>query len=208
MLIGMDLDEVLADFLSSVIKFHNTTYGTSLKREDFFSYNFWEVWSGTREEAIKKVYEFHKTHYFHEIQPVEGAVEGVRELKEEHELVVITSRQYGIEKETRVWVQKTFPDAFSGVYFTNDFSKDGLRSKSKKDFCKELGIDLLVEDHLNYAKECVADGVRVLLLDCPWNKRERPQKVSRVYSWKEIVERIQFISSFHSGARSPSLPQE
>ena len=53
--IGVDLDEVLGDFLSSLIQYHNTNYNSVLSREDFHSYKFWEVWGGTKEEAIQKL---------------------------------------------------------------------------------------------------------------------------------------------------------
>ena len=56
MKIGIDLDQVLADLLPALIEFHNFTYGTVLTEKQFNSDKFWEVWGGTREEAIKKVY--------------------------------------------------------------------------------------------------------------------------------------------------------
>lgn len=64
MLIRIDLDDVLADFINSLIRFHNQTYGTDLTKDQFHSYNFWEVWGGNREEAIQKVYKFHTTHFY------------------------------------------------------------------------------------------------------------------------------------------------
>jgi len=92
MLIAIDLDEVLAEFIDSFIEFHNAVYGTNLTRNNFFSYKFWEAWGGTRKEAINKVYEFHKTPYFKNIKPVEGAIEGVKKIGKKNKLIVITSR--------------------------------------------------------------------------------------------------------------------
>lgn len=56
--VGVDLDEVLADFLPSLMDYHNENYGTDFKKEDFHSYQFWHVWGGTREEAIQKYMAF------------------------------------------------------------------------------------------------------------------------------------------------------
>ncbi|CAN0358697.1 unnamed protein product, partial [Discosporangium mesarthrocarpum] len=49
--VAIDLDEVLGLFVSQLVLFHNTTFGTSLTVEDFTSYEFHEVWGGGKEEA-------------------------------------------------------------------------------------------------------------------------------------------------------------
>ncbi len=77
MKIAVDLDEILAEFLASVIAFHNDTYKTKLSKSDFHSYKYWEVWGGNRDEAIQKVYDFHQTPYFQNIKPVAGAIEAI-----------------------------------------------------------------------------------------------------------------------------------
>ncbi len=34
-------------------------------------------------------------------------------------------------------------------------------------------------------------GIKVLLLDRPWNRAKKlPEEVTRVYSWEEILDRI------------------
>ena len=44
-------NQVLATFLETLIVFHNETYSTTLKIEDFHSYHFCDVWGGTNEEG-------------------------------------------------------------------------------------------------------------------------------------------------------------
>jgi hypothetical protein len=56
MKIGFDYDDVLVEYIPAVIKFHNNTYKTALKIDDFHSYKFWEVWGGTRQQAIEKIH--------------------------------------------------------------------------------------------------------------------------------------------------------
>ena len=81
MKIAIDIDEVLGQFMKALIEFHNNEYKTNLKLEDFFSYNFWNIWGGTKEEAIQKVYNFHKTNYFKSIIPVKDSQESIKKLK-------------------------------------------------------------------------------------------------------------------------------
>ncbi len=70
MKIGIDLDDVLIEFLPSLIQYHNEAHSTCLELSQFTSYKFWEIWGGTREQAVQKVYAFHKTPHFQNIPAV------------------------------------------------------------------------------------------------------------------------------------------
>lgn len=43
---------VLATFVESLVQFHNETYKSSLKLQDFHSYHFCDVWGGTNDEGM------------------------------------------------------------------------------------------------------------------------------------------------------------
>ena len=58
----------------------------------------------------------------------------------------------------------------------------------KSDVCKELGVEVMIEDSLSQAKEIAPCVRKIFLLDCPWNQGDLPMNVARVYSWDEIVE--------------------
>ena len=190
MLIGVDLDDVLADFITPLIKFHNQTYGTKLTKDEFNSYDFWEVWGGTREEAIQKVYNFHNTPFFTNIKPTPSSIEAIDTLKKDNELVIITSRQNSVIKPTREWVNQHFPNCFSEIYFTNHYSLTGQQIK-KSTICSTLSVGILVEDSLVYALDCLSKEREVILIDQPWNQQEiLPKGISRVKSWEEVVNLI------------------
>jgi len=190
MKIGIDLDEILADSLSSLIEYHNFTYGTKLKRDQFLSYGFWKTWGGTRDEAIQKVYDFYKTPYFKNIQPIPGAKKAISLLKQNNDLLIVTSRQNDIIDATHEWVNKHFPDTFADIYFANHYSQGGTQ-KTKSQICDETKIDLLIEDSIDYALECFSSKRKVFLLDCPWNQSsELPQNIRRFSSWDKIIQAI------------------
>ncbi len=190
MKIGIDLDEVLADFMTALIKFHNDKYDTAFERHQFHSYRVFEIWGGTQEEADGEISEFYNTEYFEGIQPIPNAIESIDSLSKSHELSIITSRQNDISEKTLDWVNRHFKNKFTGVYFTNQHSHNGI-SISKSSVCNKIGANLMIEDYLDYATECALAGKEVLLLDCPWNKTQAlPNKINRVYSWKEITETI------------------
>ena len=191
--IGIDLDDVLADFHTGLMNYHNETYGTSLKPEDFKTYLFNEVWGGTLQEAIQKVNDFHHTIYFREISPIESSVISVDVLSRESELFIITSRPSFIKEQTEEWINRFFDDKFSGVFYSsNHYSKAENSGKSKSQICKELEISLLVDDSLDYVKQCPPMGIRgVLFGDYPWNQNgSLPLNAVRAENWKEVLEQI------------------
>ncbi len=191
MKIGIDLDDVLVQFLAALIKYHNDTYGTNLKFEQFHSYQFWKIWGGNKKEAIQKVYDFYESPYFENILPVDGAQKTIQFLSSKnYDLYIITSRPSDISKKTRESVQKHFPNCFKKIYFTNQYSKNTNPTK-KKEICDSLNVDILIEDSVEYALDCLNDSRKVFLINQPWNiKKNTPEEIYRVDSWKEIIEKF------------------
>lgn len=187
MKIGIDLDDVLSLSMQEVINFHNDTYGTKINIKDVNTYNLWEVWGGTVEEAVRKVHEFHKSSYAKEAKPVKYSQEVLNKLKKNNELYIITARKDDIKNESEEWVNKYFPNTFSNIYFTNHFSTDPNKKTTKKKVCDDLDIDIFIDDSLGNALECSDTKRKVFLLDYPWNQMDKlPANVVRVKSWKEL----------------------
>ncbi len=189
-IIGIDLDEVLAEFLEGMCVFHNERFGTALSKSDFFTYEFWKVWNCTKDEHIKRVHMFQETDLFRNLRVCEGAAGGINALKDDgFELFVITSRHKATERQTREWVQQNFPGAFKDVLFSNNFSLDNSSSLRKSELCKLVGASVLLEDQLGYAEDCAEKNIQVILFDKPWNKRDL-DGVKRVFSWDEAAKEI------------------
>lgn len=194
-IIGVDLDDVLADYCNPLIEFHNQTFGTNLSRQEFKSYRLWEVWGGTQEEATRKVYLFHSTDYFKNIAPVRGSLEGVDVLTKHYNLVIITSRFTDFMEHTRQWLNNFFPNKFSEVYFTNHWNLiTGGTYKKKSDLCLEIGAKVIIEDSIEYALDCTKVGIKTILLDNPWNQYKKVRGINRVKSWKQVHQKLYWYS--------------
>jgi uncharacterized HAD superfamily protein len=194
MSIGIDLDEVIADTISGILLFHNEKYGTRFTKRDFLSYRFWEIWGGTREEAIKKMYDFFETDRFADVVPIPGSLEAIAALKKEgHKIFLITGRQNHIIEKTEQWIKKYFPDVFDGLYFANSYNLTS-KGRKKSEICAELGIKIMIEDDIDHAMDCAGKGILVLLFDQPWNQRELPPNVERVFSWEDILKNHNLLS--------------
>jgi len=188
MLIAIDLDEVLAETMPGVISFHNQKYGTTLSIDNFHSYKWHEVWGGTKKEAVEKFFLFTKSVHFKNLKPLKEAMTAINVLTKTNELIVLSSRQKEFEGESKRWIEKYFPNKFKAVYIINhaDWAKGG-KTMTKKEMCQKLGVEVLIEDNLDYANECASINTTVFLLNYPWNKGEIVKGVIRVNSWREIV---------------------
>lgn len=188
MLIAVDIDDVLNDFVGSMAEFHNKNYGTNLKREDFKTYHLRETLESDEKEISRRLGEFADSS-LGGLKPTEDSVEVVRELSKIHKLVVITSRAEKRREITRNWISSNFSDSFSEIYFaTNHYT--GVGNKQKHEVCKDLGVGIMIEDSMDYALKCSVN-TNVFLYDSPWNQRANlPERIIRVYGWKDIGRRL------------------
>jgi len=185
--VGIDIDEVKADLMNPLINFHNFYYGTSLSRNDFKTFNLWETWGGTEYQTKRKVKEFFRSNYFENIQPINNSQKAIDFLRKNHDLFVITSRPDYIRDKTTSWINNYFPNCYSGLYFTSEWSKNG--DLKKEQVCSELGIDFLIEDSFENAINCALNQTKVLLMDCPWNQKENlPKNITRVINWDNVLD--------------------
>ena len=190
--IGIDLDEVLAQFVHAFLDFHNHVYGTAYRFEDIFTFNMDEVWDIPKDVLHERFLEFYRSAYFTQIPTVTGAVDAIRALEQAHELFIITARPDRIREETMDWLDHHFPDVFSDehVHFASNVFANGNHRKGK--ICQALALDVMVEDNAEYAEECAPHVGTIFLIDSPWNQSESlPENVVRVQGWDQIVQAIQ-----------------
>lgn len=138
-IVAVDLDEVLGEFLTSLLTYYNEKKGTQYAYKDFHSYRFCDVWGGTNEEATDLIYEFFETDYFKTssdsagpkgVPPVSGALDALKELSDTFDFYVVTSRQLVIIEETRKWLDTHYPGIFKGALFGNHWAKEHVASTS------------------------------------------------------------------------------
>lgn len=189
MKIGVDMDSVLADIIPLLDLFHNENYKTSISNESHTDYNLSTIWNCSGEEVIRRIYEFYQSTYFDKILPIKGAKKNIDMLSRKHTLILITSRPFHIEEKSRSWLNTHFHGAFTKIIHTNQVSQKHESKKRKSEICLEEGIDVMVEDHLDYALDCAQAGIKVLLLPMPWNVNNKLEhsNITRVADWSEIT---------------------
>lgn len=188
---GIDIDSVIAEVMPSLLQFFNKIYNTHFTKRDHTNYYFASTFNISLEEAIKGIYAFYDSKYFDLVKPVQGAKKGIEYLSKKHQLSAITSRPSHIEEKTLQWLDTYFPKQFLTIHHTNQVSLSNAPKKKKSEICLELGIELLIDDHLDFASDVASVGIPVLLFNQPWNQTDKlPKGVRRVRSWKEISKML------------------
>ena len=188
-IIAIDVDEVSLDFMNPLLEYHNDKYGTSLKREDFKSFNLWETWGGTRQEAVKKVYYFFNSPYSENIKPIKGSQESINILSKNKDLVIATSIPGYLHSRTIGMLSKYYSGMFKDFYFTYQFDRNN--GNRKKNICLEKNVDFIIDDVIDNVLACSSVVKKAFLFDSPWNQiNNLPENVGRVHSWKEVLKQL------------------
>ncbi|MCX6748278.1 MAG: HAD hydrolase-like protein [Candidatus Pacearchaeota archaeon] len=189
MKIAVDLDDTLADSVTSFIDFYNQKYKPTLKYEDFTAYTLNEINGMPKEEENKILEEFDNSEYYDKIKPLKEAIEAIKELSKKHEIIVVTSRPEKFEKRTRIWINKYLPEIKNILFVRKVYHEI---PKTKAEVCREINAEVLIDDNLTHAHDCEKEGIRSILIDYPWNRDNMPNSklIHRVKSWAEIIKII------------------
>lgn len=183
--LALDLDELMYPFLENLIVFVNERRGTHFVKDDFFTYDFEQVWGGTSAEAVTTVNDYF-TSLGRDPEPIEGSVDAVARLAEMFELYVVTARHDALEEMTFEWLSLHFPDLFAGIHLCNLY---GTNPVAKALVCEEVDVVALVDDSLFNVTDVARRGRRgVLFGQFAWNAAEHlPEGVTRALDWDDVI---------------------
>jgi uncharacterized HAD superfamily protein len=188
MKVGVDIDDVITETFLGLINFINKKYGRNHTYGGITSYNLWEIGIGSdKSEAIKLVEEFFDLEGDSKSRLIEGSIAALESIHcSGDEIFIITSRPLSIRSQTDSFLKGCLGNIPYQVFYSGDFYGQG---KTKVEICNELGIDLMIEDCLDYAEGF--ENQKVCLLDKPWNQKDNlPSNVIRVFNWQEILDKI------------------
>ena len=188
--IGIDIDDVLVAFIGGYLSFHNKKHNTNFNLEDVTNYHLWECGiHKSREEDILEVLEFQNSTDFENLSLIEGARNGLEKIANRYKIYLISSRPEEVKERTRSYFDFSFPKNGFEIIFSGEIYGGKL---SKSEICKNLEIPLIIEDNPNYSLNCAKEGIKVFLLDKPWNKNYKKHKnITKVKEWGEILEKLE-----------------
>lgn len=185
-----DIDDVVFPFIPAVAAHYNERHHAALTPEDFVSYNFYEVWGGTQDEANLIIEQFLAEPRL-ELAPIEGAVEAFARLKDDFTLVMVTARNGVFEEQTTRWLRLHFAELFSHAVFAGN-PHDGRGYRTKGEICRELEAVLIIDDHPDNIKSAVLQGVDGILFgERHWTlEAKTEERTVHCRDWGSVVEYI------------------
>lgn len=189
-IIGVDLDEVLSETIGQVLEMNNNEInGIKITREDVNNYYLHEIerLNLSIEDAVGFFDKLRNSDKKWEVKPIGWALEKLNELKSEwYKFMIITARRDFLKEYTEERVEKNYPWIFDEIVFTNHYSENAVL---KSEICKQKWIEIMIEDNLDYAIDMANIGVKIYLIDKPWNKQYNPKIhkwIIKVNGWNEI----------------------
>ncbi len=182
MIIGVDIDGVIADSEPTYRRTINRLFNLDLKKEDVTSYKYEEC-AGLTDEQMHLFWKtFYREGGWLKIKPIKGARKFLAKLKKEkHRIVIVTSRpREHIKKETHQWLKE------NGMPYSELIFLENHRSKHQAALLRGHRFDYFIEDYYECALDLARRGVKVLLLDYPWNRWGRPHpNIRRIKNLQE-----------------------
>ena len=191
---AVDVDDILLDTMPVLVRYYNRKFGTNFRLEYYKSYNLGETWEKTPEEVGLILERFLRSKESMQVQPLEGAVEGMRTLTKKYDFVAVTSRPLNVYDKTGDLLRRYFKRGIIEIAHTNQHGT--LASdKSKFEACRKRNIGIIIEDCLEIGIDAARNGMNVILLNRQWNRPDEDYenpggRIQRVNNWQEIVEAL------------------
>ncbi len=193
--VALDIDDVLLNTMSALFGYYNKVYGTSLTEQHYYTKDVDALGVSDYAEAAARFEDYLTSTEFKEITPLPEAVSAIKDLNQYFAFIAVTSRPFLMQEATASWLEEHFGPAISQVRFTHfimtarkDRPKEAL---SKIDVCKEINAQYMIEDHLYHAVPVAEAGIKVFLINQPWNQTDvLPVHAKRVAGWKDIERQL------------------
>ena len=192
MIIGVDADGVLTNMQE-----FNYTCGKKFFKKDIVNpegYSAKEIFEVSQfKELLYGIQYFPK--YCKEWPPYENASTVIKRLSDGgHELHEITARKFVtyknyIGRASKSWFLEWCEKhgfRFTSITFCSE--KHGMEDKYRA--CERLKVDVMIDDRPEIVLYLAEHGIRVLMMDAPYNRDVVHENVTRVHDWEEIYRVI------------------
>lgn len=192
--IGIDIDDTIAKTSEETDIYAKEYTEKVLKRK--FEFKKIEIldpmWArhlyGWSDEEDKNFWNLYYEKVMENVKPKDDAIEIINELSKENNIIIITARwdrESGIISEiTKKWIEK----------YNINYHKLFIGHLDKRNIVKENNIELFIDDSFKTCKQISEIGVRTFIMDSRINKEMKDDKLERVFSWKEIANKIKEVN--------------
>jgi len=172
MLIAIDLDGPVRQLIPKLVEVYNREYRDDFRIEEITEYHLGNSFP-IGNDIYQLLFKDFVQEIYLEAEPEPGAIEAIHELKEWHQLFILTSQPAGIQEHlSRVWLERheiNLPVTFAG-------------GKPKSEF----RFDLLIDDCVEHLRGGQEKGRKVICYRQPWN-HEWPDKRMDWFKIQEVL---------------------
>lgn len=166
--IALDIDDTIADSTEALRRVVNSQLGVNLTREDYkIPGEYWgyyeRIWRhhGIADQLSFKQLNLQMAIDQSHVPLIEGVQAAVHRLAKDVEVVLVTSREASWENATKEWFTRHFDREDIKLYFCESHVDE--KAKTKGQLCKELGVQLLVDDNVSHCKTALDEGIDAIL---------------------------------------------
>ncbi|WP_257347552.1 5' nucleotidase, NT5C type [Pseudalkalibacillus decolorationis] len=164
----IDMDSVICDLMTEWHRRYNRDYDDNLSIQDL---KCWDSENYVKKECGNKIYDYlDEPELFIKLDPLPNAIEVLRRLHENYEILIVTSSRTYAYTEKEKWIEKHLP--FIG--------KRNLIFTHRKEMVRG---DILFDDAPHNLIAFKKTGRTAIAMDYPYNQ---DVKVDRVSSWLEF----------------------
>ena len=196
MKIGIDIDDTTFLTVKSMLKyadiFEEEISGVPTNRDSFGLIKNRYYLKSLYGWDKKTKFDFFNKYYknvLEECTMLPNADKIIQKLKKEGNTIhFITARLMDIENCDTEAITKISLDNFNIPYDSLN-----LHISDKLTFCKEHGIDVLIEDSYETCRELTDNNIKSILMTTKMNSNIEDKKIVRVNNWDEIYEQINLL---------------
>ena len=173
--IGIDIDGTLT-YAGYFLPYLNEYFGKEIQYEELIKYDFKDIY-GVSEEKIMEFFLGEGRNLIFNVDILEDAKNTVLELSEKHNVWIITARIPETYRKTKLWLER------NGLGHVELIT---LGTPDKLGKAKELGCDIFIEDHPDASIDIAEAGIKLYLVDAPYNRTSNHENIVRVRDWNEM----------------------
>jgi uncharacterized HAD superfamily protein len=184
MTIGLDIDGVIVDFVSSTLPLISEVCNRPVTYADVTHRDLTKFLNINEKKAAYIWEQIINTDLLQYSPPISGAIEGISALRQ-HEIWLVTGRPASMQSLTLSWLNE------NGINYDRIIFDS---SKTEGNLSLERKCNIFVEDQLEVACLLAKAGIFTLLFNQPWNQAPAlPAKCRRVSDWNAIVKVIKIL---------------
>ena len=185
----VDLDGPVANLLDEWLRLYNIDYDDDLLPGQIKS---WDMVPYVRESCGKLIYEYLDGDIYDGVKPVDGALDGIKKLRElGHRVVFVTSAPEGTGDAKYAWLKR------HGFLDDGKVSESYIEAHDKSLVRGDILIDDRVENIVRFPGETI-------LWDAPYNRDITHG--FRVKNWRDVLSDVSSLTAY--GERIAVAPQK